>query len=90
MERYVDEEQRSRAGRRAATRRDAIPCDARAALRLLDDPLRWVACVGAPCPAPQSKASQPRGILLEALKPSAHRCVDIACLLHLEWLCVAR
>ena len=28
MERYGDEEQRSRAPRPAATRRDAVPCDA--------------------------------------------------------------
>jgi site-specific DNA-methyltransferase (adenine-specific) len=37
-----------------------------AAFRLLDDQFFWVACVGAPCPAPQFEASRPRGILLEA------------------------
>jgi len=43
MERYDDEEQRRSAGRPAATRRDAFPCDAwRRWHKNLDDPLHWV------------------------------------------------
>ena len=43
MERYDDEEQRRSAGRLAATRRDAFPCDAwRRWPENLDDPLHWV------------------------------------------------
>ena len=53
-----------------------LPLWRRASFRLLDDPLRWVDFVGAPCPAPQLKPSRPRAVLKHLLRPRASRRID--------------
>ena len=60
MERYGDEEQRSRTSRPAATRRDAGPCGSGLRYASSTTALRKVAVVGVPCPEPQITASRPR------------------------------
>ena len=61
MERCGDKEQ-SASWRKPSRRNPKGRCALRlrASLRLLGDPLRWVAFVGAPCPEPQITASRPR------------------------------